>query len=256
MPKLQRPIVSFATSKGGAGKSTLAIAFAGELAAEGGRVAILDTDPQQSVLKWSKKPNKPDRIDVFEATDEEVMIDLIHACQKTHHVIVIDVQGRVSEIGNTAMAWSDLVVIPLQGAGMDADGAVSTVKNVRKVEKARSAQIAYATVLNRVSGAIRSRTTEAVRDLFSENKIPMLGTVVDREAFRVMTTAGGTQHTLTRADAPGLEKARADTANLTRAIAEQIGLIRKGQGTSASSSDDDAIAQTVTQAGAALQAAQ
>lgn len=255
MPRLKRPVISFSTSKGGAGKSTLAIALAGELANEGGKIAIIDTDPQQSVAKWARKPGKPEEIDVFPALEEDSMIDLIEECQSTHHVTIIDVQGRVSEIGNTAMAWSHLVVIPLQGAGMDADGAVETVKNVRKVERARAAEIPYATVLNRVSGAIRSRTGDSVRTEFEQHNIPILGTVLDREAFRVMTTAGGTQHTLTKADAPGLPKAQADTAALALAISEEVGLVKRGAGTKASDTTDEEVAAAVQAAGTVIAAA-
>ncbi len=45
-------VVAVAQRKGGAGKSTVAATLATALAAEGTRVALLDTDPQKSLVRW------------------------------------------------------------------------------------------------------------------------------------------------------------------------------------------------------------
>ncbi|MFN5378039.1 MAG: ParA family protein, partial [Ignavibacteria bacterium] len=41
-------VLVFASAKGGAGKTTLAVAVAGELLRRGERVALLDADPQET----------------------------------------------------------------------------------------------------------------------------------------------------------------------------------------------------------------
>ena len=70
-----------------------------------------------------------------------------------------------------------------------------------------------------------------------------------------MTTAGGTQHTLTKADAPGLPKAQADTAALALAISKEVGLVKRGAGTNASDTTDEDVAAAVNAAGTAIAAA-
>ena len=50
------PTISFASSKGGAGKSTSAVLLATELSQHGTTVTIIDADPNQPVLRWSKNP--------------------------------------------------------------------------------------------------------------------------------------------------------------------------------------------------------
>lgn len=225
MTQQRHPVIALSTSKGGAGKTTMSIALAAVFADWGYKIAMIDTDPQQSLMDWAQKPGKPDLIDVFSAEDEDALIDLIEACKKSHQMTLIDVQGRVSELGNTAMAWADLVLIPVQASAFDAAGASNTIATIRRVERARRTEIPFSTVLNRVPAAIASRTLLSVREAFDESGIEILTSLVDREAYRVMTAAGGTIYTLDKSQAPGLDKAKLECETLAIAVSAKLGLI-------------------------------
>lgn len=225
MSNTRHPVIALSTSKGGAGKTTLAIALAAVYADWGYKIAMIDTDPQQSLMDWAGKSGRPDMIDVFSAEDEDALIDLIEACKTSHHITIIDVQGRVSELGNTAMSWADLVLIPVQSSAFDAAGASNTISTIRRVERARRTEIPFATILNRVPAAIASRTLLSVREAFDESGIEIITSVVDREAYRVMTAAGGTIYTLDKTQAPGLEKSRLECEAMAVAVSAKLGLI-------------------------------
>ena len=47
------PVISFANPKGGTGKSTSALILALELAHRGGKVALVDCDPNQTTAGWA-----------------------------------------------------------------------------------------------------------------------------------------------------------------------------------------------------------
>ena len=46
------PVITFANTKGGAGKTTAVLLLASELAHMGHRVTVLDTDPQHWMSRW------------------------------------------------------------------------------------------------------------------------------------------------------------------------------------------------------------
>lgn len=92
-------IITVASIKGGAGKTTLAVTVSDYWRRQGKRVTIIDTDPN---LRWFNE--LPERLDIIGATRETV-----------RHVIA------------QAEACSDIVVIDLAGAatrGMNRTGIV------------------------------------------------------------------------------------------------------------------------------------
>ncbi|WP_375661746.1 AAA family ATPase, partial [Bartonella sp. CR127HXZ] len=57
------PVISFANSKGGSGKTTAALLLACELA-HAKPVTIIDADPRHPITTWSELPGKPDNLTV------------------------------------------------------------------------------------------------------------------------------------------------------------------------------------------------
>lgn len=229
-----RPIISFATSKGGSGKSTCLITMAGVLADQGGHVAIIDTDPTQTVARWAKKEVTPKNITTYSADQEDVLLDAIEDADRSHHVILIDVEGRASTVGNIAMAKSSLVIVPVQPSEPDGHEAAKTIRAIRTAGRAHDKSIKFAVVMNRMPGAIVSRTYREVITAFDEAGIPVVAHLVDREAYRRMLMVGGTVFTLTDAQAPNLTKAKNEAYIFGEKIGRMVGLIGEGGGTDAS----------------------
>ena len=128
-------IVSFASSKGGVGKSTACAAIATRLALRGEQVLVLDLDQNKTLERWGRKANVPGLAvraierDLFTA----VFRDAVNAGETDH--ILIDLAGAREATALRAIARSDLVVIPAQASEPDLREALVLAADVRDVAK-------------------------------------------------------------------------------------------------------------------------
>ena len=65
------PIIVFASSKGGAGKSTSAVLLATALAEGGATITLIDADPNRPVSKWATRAEIPAKMTVIADVREE-----------------------------------------------------------------------------------------------------------------------------------------------------------------------------------------
>jgi chromosome partitioning protein len=130
------PTISFASSKGGAGKSTSAVLLATELAQRGTTVTIIDADPNQPVLRWSRKPGKPETLIVIGGVTEETLIDAIDDAARKTAFVIVDLEGTASVMVAHAMTRSDLVIIPTKGSELDGIEAAKVIQFIGRQERA------------------------------------------------------------------------------------------------------------------------
>ena len=69
-------IISFASTKGGVGKTTAAAAIAAEFALDGYKVAILDCDPNGHLARWGKLAGIAN-LTVHDGVTEETIMGLL-----------------------------------------------------------------------------------------------------------------------------------------------------------------------------------
>ena len=117
------PVIAFANPKGGAGKTTSALILASELAARGAKVVIIDADPEKWISQWGALPGRPATITIIGEVTEDTIVDQIEEAATEAQFVVVDLEGTASLMVANAIGMSDLVIIPTQGASMDAKGA-------------------------------------------------------------------------------------------------------------------------------------
>ena len=105
------PVISFATSKGGAGKTTSAIVLGTEFA-EATDVILIDADPAKRLTRWSTLARLPSRLQVVTSAGERTIQDEIAKAQRQATFVLIDLEGSASRLTSFAIAESDLVIIP------------------------------------------------------------------------------------------------------------------------------------------------
>ncbi|MCB1733227.1 MAG: ParA family protein, partial [Halieaceae bacterium] len=87
------PVISFASPKGGAGKTTAAILLASELARKGAGVTLIDCDPRQWCVKWAEGGKAPEALRVLAKVDEDKIIDVIEAEAAQSPFVIVDLEG-------------------------------------------------------------------------------------------------------------------------------------------------------------------
>lgn len=116
-------IISFINSKGGVGKTTLATNLARYLYIENStkqnKVLLVDADPQGSVRDWNESGAQTE-MHVISADRKETLFRLpAYLKENAYDYVIIDTPGKAQEITGSAIAISDLCLIPVQPSPYD-----------------------------------------------------------------------------------------------------------------------------------------
>lgn len=228
------PVISFANPKGGAGKTTSALLLAGELAARGASVAIVDADPERWISQWAALPGKPANLSIIGDVTEDSIVDTVEEASSTYQFVIIDLEGTASLMVANAIGMSDLVIIPTQGASMDAKGASKTIKLIRNQSRLAKREIPYAVLLTRVSAAVASRSLKNVREQLDSAGIEVMeASIVERAAYRDLLDFGGLLGNLDPKQVSNLDKAVQNAMEFTAEVVAKLKASQTEQGRAA-----------------------
>lgn len=129
-------VIVFANSKGGVGKSTLAVHLAVWLFDMGHSVALLDADRQRSSSVWLQEAESA--IATRVAWTPEDCVTAVRQLQQDHAFVIGDGQASLDDLGRTLLLMADLAVLPVTPSILD----------VRSVQQATGV-LRYAQELNR-----------------------------------------------------------------------------------------------------------
>ncbi len=145
--------IAFVTQKGGAGKSTLASNLAAAARLAGERVFIIDLDPLQTLVKWSKARGTTD-LPVEHAPPAKLGRALSALEKKGITLVVIDAPCQDPEPVSAAVRAADLCIIPARPNVFDLWASEVTRAEVKENGKD------YAFLLNQCPPAQQSLRVE------------------------------------------------------------------------------------------------
>lgn len=213
------PTITFASSKGGCGKSTAAVLLASALA-EQSAVTLIDADPNQPIVRWSKRPGRPEKLIVVGGVTQDTLLDAIEDAEGKTPFVIVDLEGTANLLVSQALSRADLAIVPLKGSTLDAIEALKLVKFITQQARAYRRDIPFRLLFTQTPPAIRSRTLKAIEADLVGQGMPILGTALnDRDAYRAVFAMGGTLGTLNPNEVGGLDAAR---TNAERYVAEIV----------------------------------
>jgi chromosome partitioning protein len=232
------PVIAFASTKGGSGKTTAAIALANAFRRSGLTVGLVDSDPQQNAAMWLKvlAEGAGGALDaganewshggftVARQVNEEHMVDAIAGLAARHDIVLIDTQGSANQAMLMALSQSDLVIIPVQPSRFDTVAAVKTAKIAEQAAKMVRRPVPVRLLMSRTKPAINTRAAVTIRQELKEAGYPLMRVeLMDRAAFQNMTING---------PAPAIDSKNDSEANAARNmewLAKEVTLVLQGK---------------------------
>lgn len=182
MPKLKTMrVITLATQKGGSGKSTLAASLAVAAQADGLRVAVLDTDPQESLYKWGER-RQADTPTVDKCEPHQLSAVLKTLPAQGFDLVIIDTAGAHNAAVAPALQAADFCLVPVKPTLTDLEAAVPTARQLTERKKR------FAFVLAQCFGSL-PRLNDAAAGLLAHGKVAG-GNIHQRVDYADAMTAG------------------------------------------------------------------
>lgn len=218
------PNVVFISPKGGAGKTTAALALALGLAERGGRVAMIDSDPNKPLVRWASLPNRIESITVHPAPTVQDIRDASREAQRRQpDWIILDTEGTERGTAVLAALRFDLVLTPLAGSQLDLCEAIKAAEIVQAFSRRTGRPIPHRAVLTRVPAAIRPKLLKSVVSGLREAGVQILPTpLLEKEAFRALFSIGSGFDALEMNGVWGAAGARLNTERYVSDVLELV----------------------------------
>lgn len=157
VPPMQ--VIAFVTQKGGTGKSTLAASLAVAAGEAGERVAVLDLDPQASLIRWGER--REAETPLVDQTTPDKLTAALHTLKDNGYTLaILDTAGIDSAAATAAMRSADLALIPARPSLADIEATRPTYAALSRLNRP------YAFVLNQCAPQLKSgRITDAAKAL-------------------------------------------------------------------------------------------
>ena len=127
-------IVSLATSKGGAGKSTLVRNLAAHWINLGFRVGVIDADPQGSIIGRHDPTGALKKLHVVHSPEENIGATIEEMKVKVDYLL-IDTGGFRNRTTVLALLQTDIAIIPLKASADDVAGAIDTYNLIDEINQ-------------------------------------------------------------------------------------------------------------------------
>ncbi len=184
-------ILTIASQKGGAGKTTLARVLAPTLARRGLRVACVDADPNRGLADWLDlyAGNGP-AVTLRAEADERALARLPAELAEAHDVVLVDTAGFGSRSMVVAIGGADAVLIPCQPDRSSVREAQATAEWCSNLSASVRREIPFRVVMVGFD-ARRATDTFARTQLGDDLSLPLLATLLsDRTAYQALSWSG------------------------------------------------------------------
>jgi chromosome partitioning protein len=209
-------IIVVANSKGGVGKSTIAVHLAAWLHEQGFTVTLADCDAQQSSSEWAREATPGVRL--VRLTSAEEILEELPQMGKEVDFVVADGPGSNSEVSRALLSWADFAVVPCKASMLEVRALAKATKALQHVQKIRKGPPQALIVLSMVGK--NYRLTQDMKDAAAKLRLTVAKTALTLR--QIYADAPGQAAVVWHMGARGREAAREVRSVFREALADTI----------------------------------
>ena len=181
-------IITMATTKGGAGKTTVAQMIIGAVHNLGYSIGVVDTDENQTLSNWLSSTTNM-AIDHRVVLEESKVVDTAQKLSRKHDLVIIDTPGAQSQATVFAIGCADLVIVPLQLSKADVMQAQKTHRLVQSTAHMTSRDIPVRSLFTDYTP--KTKIAKKVRQHVKDLGLPVFNTRMHHlVAYKELTFTG------------------------------------------------------------------
>ncbi|WP_341763557.1 ParA family partition ATPase [Candidatus Tisiphia endosymbiont of Beris chalybata] len=208
-------VITVANQKGGCGKTTITMQLAGALGHDSLKILVVDADPQGTATRWASNAKEDDPFPAYIAGLSAAGMKVHQEVKKymgQYDYIIIDCPPAVdSQISQSALLISDLVLIPIVPSPADLWAAVGIQELIERIKSVNDGLMARL-VINMCQSNLN--LTQEVLEVLHDFGIEMLKSrVCLRTVYRQAAALGKVVYGI-----KGAEKAIYEINNLKKEI--------------------------------------
>lgn len=167
-------IIVIANSKGGVGKSTLAVRLAAWLSRQGHKVTLADCDTQQSSSEWICEA-APD-VKAVRLDNPDVILNELPLLSQDADYVVADGPGSQTETSRALLLRADLAIVPCKASMLEVRALAKATEVLRQAQDIRNGKPNAIIVLSMVGK--NYRLTQDMKDAAEALNLPLAGTAM------------------------------------------------------------------------------
>ena len=167
-------IIVIANSKGGVGKSTIAVHLAAWLHEQGHSVTLADCDTQQSSSEWAKEAVP--EVKAVRLSDPDEILDRLPALGQQTDFVVADGPGSNTETSRALLLRADLAIVPCKASMLEVRALAQATNVLRQAQDIRGGQPRALIVLSMVGKTYR--LTQDMKDAAAALELPLAKTAL------------------------------------------------------------------------------
>jgi chromosome partitioning protein len=167
-------IIVIANSKGGVGKSTIAVHLVAWLHEQGHSVTLADCDTQQSSSEWAKEAVP--QVQSVRLGDPDEILDRLPALAQQTDFVVADGPGSNTETSRALLLRADFAIVPCKASMLEVRALAQATNVLRQAQDIRGGQPQALIVLSMVGKTYR--LTQDMKDAAAALELPLARTAL------------------------------------------------------------------------------